>query len=781
MTLSRDRIRQTAWLAVWILVVCVTSQLPYRNVWLHRSTFNYDAFTSFAPWYIALLGDVTAGERLFHVLQERFPGQVQPAYLFSNLARQLTAPFLPNTLFGHSYLQAIHSLGTVLAVAALFRSFAVPLRYGVLAGLAFALSGVNVSVSQHTASHEALLYLVLSLLGLRLYITQYSRVTFAARLALFAATALTLLSLVRWYHQAVLYFLPVLLWTAGHVWTACSGASWRAAIPLVRNLVLLAVLVSVCSVPMLLTAYEMSHINKSFVPSYGHLPSYFPEWPLFWLGLLLPRSTGAAFPTLPGPFAVGTDPTLGYVFAGSFTLPLAALYLHRLLLERRYAAAGSIVLIAWGLLGFAFGGGSVVHWLFSHVFPPLTMIGHAYYALHFFYLLSAFCLVQGLRVAIDGSGVRIAAACVGLALLLLASLRFLAIPSYGYRSFSGSRAAFAGVALQDTVWSVSVLGAMLLTLWLARGRQPRLAFLVVSLLIAVDFLRPVLDAHFVPNARVAAYLRSESAGFELIRSSLEYFARAKGLQPPFREIRVLPAGGWQANALYMIGVTQVSSAHDTQGNRYLEAALKPPPSEGGLKWLAATYGIDFFWVLPEGRHQGWARVLSESPAFQKVHSHYWGGDIYRIGQGDVPELTWSSSSEASLGWFASPGTISRHLGQIASRWDIDLVDALAGAPQGALRVSLPMMWLTQFEARSQRGDPLELSRDANGRLQLVLRKPADRRLTVTYPSVVWRWGIFASVIIYLALVAALVIALLLAGVRHWRARVDTQTAAARPM
>jgi hypothetical protein len=762
-----------AWLAGWILVIGAISQLPYRNVWLHRSAFNYDAFTSFGPWYMALLGDVTAGERLFHVLQERFPGQVQPAYLFSNFARQLAIPFLPNTLFGHSYLQAIHSLGTVLAVAGLFRSFAVPVRYGVLGGLAFAMSGVNVSASQHTATHEALLYLVLSLLALRLYITRYSRVSFDARLALFAATALALVSLVRWYHQAVLYVLPVLFWTAGHVWMARSGAPWRAAIPLLRDLALLAVAVVVCSVPMLLTAYELSHVNKSFVPSYADLPSYFPEWPLFWLGLLLPHSTGAAFPVIPGPFAVGTDPTLGYLFAGSFTLPLAALYLRHLLLEKRYTSAVSIALVGWLLLGFAFGGGSPVHWLLCHVFPPLAMIGHAYFALHLFYLLSAFCLVQGLRVAVEGNALGTAAACAGLALLVLASLYFLAIPSYGYRSFAGSRAAFARAAAQDAVWSGSVLGVMLVILWLARRRQPRLAFVAVSLLIAVDFLRPVLDAHFVPNARLAAYLRSESHGFKIIRSALEYFASAKGVQPAFREIRVLPVGGWQANALFMIGVTQVSSSHDTQGNRYLEAALRAPPSERWLTWLAATYGIDFFWVLPEDRHQDGAKILSESPAFQKVHSHEWSGDIYRIGRNDASDLSWSSRSEASLGWFASPGIIRRHRGQIASHWDIDLADALEGAAPGEIRVSLPMMWLTQFEARSQGGDPLALSRDQNGRLQVALHQPAGRRLTVTYPSAFWRWGVLASVLTYLALVAVLVVALLLAGARYWRrARAD---------
>jgi hypothetical protein len=755
------------------VVFCLCSQIPYRNIWLHGSSFVYDAFSSYGPIYMTLLKNLWTYEHTLQVLHETFAAPLLPSYLFiSNIGRQLAALFIPNSPSGHAYIQATHSVALVPAVALLLHSFSVPLRYGMLGGTIYGLSGIHVSVSQHTHTHEALLYLVLSLLLLRIYLRKFESVDGISRVALFCCIVVILVSLLRWYHEPVLYFLPIVSWIGVHVWKSWPKFSRNTKWHLTIQLFLMGLAVVICSIPILLTAYEMSHVNKSYITSFAATHVYFSEWPLFWLGLAFPNVTGATYSTVPAPFAVGTDPTLAYLFAGSFTLPFTTIYFLRLFKVGNYRFPFAIIAIGCLLLGFAFGPGSPIYWVLCRLFPPLWMMGHSWYGLHLFYLLSAYCVVQGLRTAIEEPDPRLLALTLFLSVAIIALLFYLIFPAYHYRTFTGSREQFKQTIQSDAFWAALQVSFVLSLLLLfatnkmelkknnglfsfglsmyAKMRPPCWAFaifILISGFIVSDLIRPIFNAHFVPAQAWMSWMHSEGGGFKPSSTIVKYLATTKGKQPNFRPVRVLSFVGWQGNALYPLDIALIRSG-DSQGNRFLEAALRAVPlSEERMKWLTEIYGADFIWVDKSSPVE-WTTTLAQSDSFEKVASDPLGGDVYALKGSDRVTWRWDEDSKATLTWYPPPGVVSRVSDQIATAWRFDLTDIIAQTHPAKFRLSLPLMWLSQFEARNENRQSMRLFRDENGLLQVELYRPSDFRFTVQYPSSRIRYGMIASFIMY---------------------------------
>src|SRR5439155_11730383 len=99
------------------------------------------------------------------------------------------------------------------------------------------------------------------------------------------------------------------------------------------------------------------------------------------------------------------------------------------------------------------------------LFPPLWMVGHAWYGLHLFYLLSAYCVAQGLRTAIEEPDPHLLALTLFLSVAIIALLFYLVFPAYHYRTFTGSREQFTQTIQSDALWAalqVSLVLSLLL-------------------------------------------------------------------------------------------------------------------------------------------------------------------------------------------------------------------------------------------------------------------------------------------------------------------------------
>ena len=70
------------------VVFCLSSQIPYRNVWLHGSSFVYDTFSSFGPIYTTLLKNLWAYEHTLQVLHETFPAPLEAIFHYRTLSIQ---------------------------------------------------------------------------------------------------------------------------------------------------------------------------------------------------------------------------------------------------------------------------------------------------------------------------------------------------------------------------------------------------------------------------------------------------------------------------------------------------------------------------------------------------------------------------------------------------------------------------------------------------------------------------------------------------------------------
>ena len=115
-------------LLLWMTTLCVVSQIPYQLVWQGLSTFPYDAFTTFNPWFVGQLAELRGGEGILALYQDEVPFDVWPSYVFTGIVRQLFAVVQANTAIGHALVQASHVVLMVPAIALLCRSLGVPWR-----------------------------------------------------------------------------------------------------------------------------------------------------------------------------------------------------------------------------------------------------------------------------------------------------------------------------------------------------------------------------------------------------------------------------------------------------------------------------------------------------------------------------------------------------------------------------------------------------------------------------------------------------------------------------
>lgn len=748
----------------------LVGQVPFMAVWFGTGFFPYDAFTIFTPVLSFQTSQLLSGEGIVNLDQEVFPTQVASTYAFGNLLRQLTVLFAPAGPHAHSLIQAMHILLSHLAVAGLIRSFGVPLRYGIVGGLVFVTSGINVSLTQHVASSEAMLYLVTSLLLLRLVVLTTATPGRFKRLLLGSLTTLSLVSLVRGHHEAVIYFLPVTGWTVCHI--AWSWKTWEAPARrrIIAEFVVIGVAVLVCSSPMLVATYELSEFNKTLITDVSQLGNLFPDVKSFIVGLLLPHATGALSG---GAFALGHDSTLSYTFAGTLTIPLLAACVHDAIRRRELIQAGILVASVLVFAGYAFGPGSIIFRVLARIYPPFVQIGHTFFGLHLLYLVTAFVVAAGLRALTErGTGRSFS---IAAAVMIATSLGMLAWAEGPHlpKGFTGDAVAFRESMFADVRFSVvlSVL-AVLAVLGFDRldftagvrssgraGAQWLGILIIFTAMIAVDMLRPLHNAHFLPSSAHVQWAASEHGGFVPGKRIVEYLANRPNDPPSFRAIRVLPimarAGGWQANSLLAMGVALVSTPGDSGGNRHLEQQLKIPPTPTRLGWIAEKYGVDYFWIARWGKEE-WLRAAEANPSLKLVLSEPWGGDLYHFSPSTLPPDILLTDEGAEMGWFLPEALARREVGMLWTKRNFQVPLDVRNDKTFGATITLPLLWKRFFTAKDATGRPLETSRDELGRLRVALPAGGPTSISVVYPPQPLQVAVAIAAVVYiLAAVMAL--------------------------
>lgn len=760
-----DNYRKAFWLACWAAFLVILSQLPYRLVWAGQATFPYDAYTIFSPWNVARLAALREGVGPLGFFHVGTPFEIWPSYFFTGIVRQLAAVAQSNTPAGHAVVQALH-LALVIPVAALlFHSCGVRLRYGLVGATVFALSGIHVSLSQHVYAHEALLYLVASFLMLRLVVVGWNSRRRDANAAVWLLCAIALISLVRVHHEAVLYVAPLGVWALAQLVQIHRRGEGTVAL---RNaavrLAALAVVIVVCSVPMLLTAHDLSVTNKTQPYTYTDLRPYFADARVFMLGLVLPGFTGKVDSAYPFAYGFGQDSTLAYIFAGSFTPALFAVAIAAFVRSRHWGAAAFLSMALIILLAYTYGPGNFVHRGISFALPFLTQIGHSYYGLHVLYLVTAFGLSVGLAEVVERRG---RLEFVILHLSVVAFIFYMALRAHvqGGWGLTGSLFDFASFLQDDTRWLANVslvafaliAGATWVGGWAPRRPQLLSAFPAVLLvsfgaLIAADMVRPLARAHFVPNGGSRLMQADPIGGFNLSRDIEAYF-RKQPLSDNDSPRRILPlfqkAGGWRSNALLPHGVVLVHQPADSGGNRYIARLLDREPDSSVIDSFIDDYGVTDFWVA-RWEMDTWQRALAASPRLRLVFRSEYGGDVYAV----IPD----ARGVRSFHWHAIQPKISQ--GVVQRRWQFETL------PPGPRPLSLPLMWHPAYEVRDASGARLDFRADPMGRMMLLERGRPSTPLTVAYPSTGLAWLTAIAALLYLALVAAL----LALGVRWVRTR-----------
>lgn len=772
-------IRSNIGMILWTAFICALSQLPYRHVWCGKFTFVYDAYTTFSPWNISRLKDLRAGDGLLKIFQENLPSDVWPSYFFSGLLRQMAALVQPNTASAHAIVQALHALLLVPAVGLLFRSFGVPFRYGIVGGLVYALSGIHVSLSQHVLSHEALLYLVLSLWGLRELVLLAQDSPRGRRLGWAAFVGLMLASLVRVHHEAVLYVVPITAWVIMHLWQVGARDGLRTLPGRIGTLAVVGVLVAISAVPMLITAFEMSITNKTLIHRYDDLGPYFPHVRALLLGLSLHNFTGGAFPAMPAPFSFGQEITLSYVFAGSLSTALLTMFVATLLKNGRRREAWTIIITTVLLLGYTFGVGSPIHRALCTIFPFLVPIAHNYYGLHLLYLVTAFGVAGGIHLLAQGRGWSLFTSLQ--VLVTVAVLYFmLRASAQGGPGVQGSMADFEMALQLDSRWltlcTVAVIacaiGHWLLSRRVASRISPSMLGSVVlvalSGIVAVDLLKPAANAHFVPTQGWIAWERDPLGGFNPSKPVIEFFAGQ-----PRRDghaIRVLPIfpkpGGWQSNALLPQPVKLLHMPSDTGGNRVISARLDREPSTAAVRSLIGDFGVDAFWVSRWGM-EPWAAVLAQSPDLALAKSAEYGGDVYFVDYTRVDTRQRASGNHWIVPW-QDPAMTSEQ-GLVARHWNFPLNPPQGEAGQARMSVQLPLMWHAAY-AVEQGGRRLKFTTDDLGRLLALDVDLKGGPLAVQYPSRPLSMLVVVAALAYLVLLGAWLGSMGHAALVHWRPR-----------
>ena len=759
---EHQRKRESLYSLGWVLLFCLLSQVPYVLVWVGKSTFLYDAFTIFSPWNIARLEALRSGVGVFGIFQDNLPTDIWPSYFFSGVLRQFIALIQPNTAAAHAVVQAVHIALLVPAVALLFRSMGIPVRFGALGGLVFSLSGIHVSLTQHVTGSEALLYLVLALWAVRDLILNWHSRERRENVFWFAVTGIVLVSLVRVHHEAMLYVIPLAVWTSVHLAIVGRNVGSAAFVSCVLMLGGLAVFIAVCSAPMLLTAYEMSFVNKTLVYSYDQLGPYFHGRRLFILGLILPDITGSRLS--PGIFGFDQDSTLAYLFAGTLTIPLLVTVVVAWVQEGRWRRAVGLVATVGLVLGFTMGAGNPVHKLICTVFPFLTQIGHNYYGLHILYLLGAFAVAEGARILSSGRYLPQFVAVTVLVCVLVTNL-LPDIPLPVKWGFVGDQLAFVASLHADLrwMWNITAIAIALTAIffWLGKSR-PRIkaavsvnsAFFVgLSALISVDQLHPVMDAHFVPNHRWVTWVDDPMGGFNPSRSIVEYFNGHT--DPAARSIRVLPLfihdGGWQVNSLVPLNVHLLELPGDSAGNRFISAAIAKEPDRDVIHALIDDYGVEYFWVA-RWRMEKWVAALQSSDAVDLVFSAEYGGNVYRT-RDEYIQRARIVGDTIHLPWRGVADTVDR--GAVSREWRFAMPADRRDRP---MNVQLPLMWHAAFAVSLPDGTTVPYTQDDKGRVLIEHVDKTVESIFVRYPN---RWlSIFLGVSagLYLSMVGVAVIA-----------------------
>lgn len=761
-----------AGLVLWTLVLCFVSQIPYALVWRGISTFPYDAFTTFNPWLVGQLAELRAGHGVFALYQDEVPFDIWPSYAFTGVLRQVFALFQPNSAVGHAVVQAVHVVLMVPAIALLYRSFGVPWRYGTVGGLVFTLVGIHVSLAHHVLAHEALLYLALALICIRALLRGWADSTGLRRAALFASTGIVVCSLVRVHHEAILYLIPLAAWALGHLVALRQrsgiGVAFRAAFCIGA----LGVLVGLASVPMLVSTYELSLINKTSIESYEQLGPYFSDPRAFFASLVLPSFSGGNSPTLPGTFSFRQEATLSYVFLGTLSLPLLVVVVATWWRDGRKAGACVLAATAVVTAGYALGVGSPIHRALSTVFPFLVNIGHNYYGLHLLYLVAAFSTAEGLHLVIPRRRFQLLAAATALQ-LVLAAMWFRAAGERAGWGPEGSLRDFLEAVGGDLRWHVvvaAVVVAAAIATGIHRGQRSKLAeadagchaghnewILLVPLvaLVAMDLLRPVYGAHFLPNAKWVEWGTSPLGGFNPSRDIRSYLqGRQRGQRQPLRILPIFPrGGGWQGNALMATDMHLVGMPGDSGGNRYVEAWLAKGPDAERLMEFVRRFGVDAVWVSRWGVDE-WAAAVRDTPLV-KVYSSPYGGDVYMRRPSEV-ERPGVAGVTVQLPWH--PPAVKQpavEQGWVTRTWRFNLPPLPPASPAPRL-VDLPLMWHAAYGIELD-GVAARPRRSPDGTLVIELpgNAVAHRSVIVRYPSLPIAVLVWLAVGIYTALLAIL--------------------------
>lgn len=756
-------------LLLWTMALCVVSQIPYQLVWRGLSTFPYDAFTTFNPWFVGQLAELRAGEGLLALYQDEVPFDIWPSYFFTGVLRQLFILVQPNSAIGHALVQATHVVLMVPAVALLCRSFGVPWRYGAVGGLVFTLAGIHVSLAHHVLAHEALLYLVLTLFCIRTMLLNWEGFSTTHRIAIFALAGITTVSLVRVHHEAILYLIPLAAWALGHLVALHHRSGSGAAVRAVSAIACLAVLVAIASMPMLVTTYELSLVNKTAIDSYDQLGPYFSDSRAFFTSLVLPGFSGSNSAAMPGPFGFGQEATLSYVFLGTLTFPLMVVVLATWWRDRRRGAAATLAITLAIVIGYTLGAGSPVHRLLCEVFPFLVKIGHNYYGLHLLYLIAAFAVAEGLRILIEQRRysllVGIALAQFGLAAALFAQAR--ANDGWGPQ---GSLADFVGVVAGDLRWHAAVVAALVL-IALVTGvriggnslyartsarvgtvRLDRLVLVGLVSLIAVDMLRPIQTAHFLPNRQWVEWGTSALGGFNPSQEVRRFLTAQQRIQQrPLRVVPIFPkGGGWQGNALMATDMHLVGMPGDSGGNRYVEAWLSKGPDAIRLMEFMDRFGVDAVWVSRWGVDD-WAAALTRS-SLVKVYSSPYGGDVY-MRSTVLDEDAVLDGGTLQLPWRDGDGEVVVEQGPVTRTWRFSLPAQLKQSKQ-PVHIRLPMMWHAGYGIEV--GDTTVTGqRSADGTLLIVLPAEASASsatLVVRYPSLPVAIAVQLAAAVYVAMI-----------------------------
>lgn len=748
-------------LLAWAGLMMVASQIPYYMVWMGQATFPYDAYTIFSPWNVSRLGALREGNGLLGFFQSGIPSDVWPSYFFSGAVRQLAALLQVNSASGHAVVQAIHLMLLVPATAGLVRSFGIPLRYGMVGGLLYSLAGIHVSLGQHVYSQEALLYFVTSLWAVRTMLLGWPTRSRHHNRVILLLCALSLVSLVRVHHEAILYIVPLALWTGLHLWRVGLDQGRPKALMALARVAAVGVFVALCSAPMLLTAYDMSLTNKTQPYTYAELHPYFSDFRIFLLALLLPGFAGKVDSGYPFPYDFGQDSTLSYLFFGSLTVALFAVTVLSLARQRKWIPSLGLVAGAIVLLAYTYGPDNPIHRVVSSLFPFLVSIGHGYYGLHLLYLVAALGVAAGLREVAEGRGQR---DFVLLQLTTLAAVLYLSLRAHvqGGWGIHGSLAAFGAVLQHDTRWLANatlaalavIAGAAIVRKSVrspASAQRIAAAVVVIGLggLVAVDMVKPTWGAHFVPGPGSALVQADPIGGFNLSTEVVEYFRTSAdhGERPR----RVLPLfqkpGGWRPNALLPLGVKLVHAPADSGGNVHVSQLLAQPPQESVIDEFIDAYGVDAFWVS-RWEMDAWQRALAASPRLQLAFRSEYGGDIYTVRQ-DAAAPSRLSTSPA-FRWGAHPPTISQ--GLVSRRWTFEQLPA---AGSQASSFSLPLMWHPWYEVRLIDGDKLPYGTDGHGRINLNGVPATSKGLIVEYPGRALSALVVLSALAYLAAVIAL--------------------------